>query len=241
MRLIFAIMFAALTFSPISAEEQASGTSTDSRIRVYDYHNDQVYRLDGYTGYDTTIVLDPSEVIIHATSGDSDSWKFTLHPRGNSFSLYPKVNQAQPSSMTVHTNRRMYTFLLVSHRGTSPSNVGFRYSFNYPDTRRNNNRSPQNIFDVFHKATYANIQYSASGSEQLRPAQAFDDGRKTYIRLNQQIRPAVFTVGPDGRERLVNTTDLPDGTIVVTGVHAQLVLRGGAYVACLFNTSAVKE
>lgn len=65
---------------------------------------------------------------------------------------------------------------------------------------------------------------------------AFDDGQKTTLRLKQQsARPSVFAMGADGRERLVNSTDLADDNIVVTGVYLRLILRDGPYVVCVFN------
>ena len=141
----------------------------------------------------------------------------------------------QPTTLTIHTNRRIYTFLISAGSGAGTTNVGFRYSFTYPENAPR--QTTRTIYDVYHAARFTNVSYSAAGSDALRPDVAFDDGRKTYLRLRQNIRPSVFVVNPDGSERLVNTSDLQDGTIVIRGVFSRVVLRDGSRVLCIFNTT----
>lgn len=232
------LLASALAVTPVllMAEQSARGSSTDSRIRTYTYHADEVYRLIGATGYGATVVLEASEVIENVTIGDEQSWHVDVLDRRDRFLVKPKRVSPQPTTLTIHTNRRIYSFLISAGNGAGTTNVGFRYGFRYPDNRPRRN-TPQTIYDVYHAARFVNVSYSASGGDALRPDVTFDDGRKTYIRLRQNIRPSVFVVNPDGSERLVNTSDLPDGTVVVRGVYSKLVLRDGARVLCIFNTT----
>ena len=232
---------AALLLAPAlsSAEQAARGTATDDRIRTYAYHADDVYRLIGATGYGATVVLDSSEVIENVTIGDERSWKVDVLDRRDRFLVKPNLVSPQPTTLTIHTNRRIYTFLISAGSGAGTTDVGFRYSFTYPQNAPR--QTTQTIYDVYHAARFANVSYSATGDDGLRPDVAFDDGRKTYFRLSQNIRPSVFAVNPDGSERLVNTSDLPDGTIVVRGVFSRLVLRDGSRVLCIFNTTLAES
>ena len=231
---IFATVLA-LTPALAFAEQAPRGSATDSRIRTYTYHADEVYRLIAATGYGATVVLDRAEVIENVTIGDEQSWEVSVLDRRDRFVVKPKRVSPQPTTLTIHTNRRIYTLLISAGTGAGTTNVGFRYSFTYPENVLR--RSTQTIYDVYHAARFTNVSYSASGDDALRPDVAFDDGRKTYIRIRQNIRPSVFVVNADGSERLVNTSDLPDGTVVVRGVNSKLVLRDGSRVLCIFNTT----
>ena len=233
-----AAMLLSLLAPMASAEQQGRGTRTDTRIRTLNYHPDDVYKIDAYTGYALTVQLEPGEVMVDEFRGDDTTWDFLPNTARDGFVIKAKVATPQPSNLILESNLRTYVFLLKAHKGGPPNNVGFLYRFNYPDQKKGfKPRQAGTIQAAFNTTGRpANLQYSASGDKLLRPEVAFDDGRKTYLRLGQQnVRPSVFALGADGRERLVNTSDLADGTIVVTGVYPRLVLRDGPYVVCVFN------
>lgn len=235
-RLICAALIAVLACTSVSAEQRGRGTRTDSRVRMLSYNPDEVYRIEAYTGYVVTVMFAPDEQVQDYEFGDSASWLFHPTAAGNGIVFKPAMIPPQATNIVVHTDRRSYNFLVNGHRGGDPSGVGFFYRFSYPNEQRAGPRQPGSIFTAFNTARSRNLGYSAAGDNILRPDQAFDDGRKTYLRLPQsRVRPAVFSLEADGREKLVNTVDLADGTIVVTGVYPRLVLRDGDYVLCLFN------
>lgn len=222
----------------VSAEQTGRGTRTDARIRTLVYHQDEVYKIDAHTGYAATIQLEEGEVMIDEVRGDPTTWDFIPNTARDGFVIKAKYATPQASNLILETNLRTYVFLLHAHKGGAPGNVGFLYRFSYPDRKKGYRpRQAGSIQAAFNTTGRpANLQYSASGDKLLRPAVAFDDGRKTYLRLKQQsVRPAVFAMDAKGRERLVNTSDLADGTIVVTGIYPRLVLRDGPYVVCVFN------
>lgn len=227
----------------LSAEQYAVGSKRDHRIRTFTYYPDDVYVIKTATGYAVNIVFDAGERIENVTAGDDVSWRFAKLDREDRMTVQALSVPGQPTSMTVHTNRRIYSFLIAAKKGSSPRNVGLRYSFNYKksEAKTKTARKTKNIFHVFNNSKIVNAAYSATGSRNLRPDQTFDDFKKTYIRLRSPVRPAVFAVGSDGRERLVNTSDLEDGTIVVHGVYAKLVLRNGPDFICIFNTTLFEK
>lgn len=239
LRYFFTIaMMLALGAVSVSAEQKGRGTRTDSRIRTLTYHPDDVYKIDAFTGYATTFQLEDGEVMVDEVRGDPKTWDFIPNTARDGFVIKAKFATPQASNLILETNLRTYVFLLKAHKGGAPGNVGFLYRFNYPDRKKGYKPRQAGTVQLAFNTTGrpANLQYSASGDKLLRPEVAFDDGRKTYLRLKtQSVRPSVFAMGADGRERLVNSTDLADGTIVVTGVYPRLVLRDGPYVVCVFN------
>lgn len=235
-RIFCALLATAIACSPTHAEQRGKGTRTDNRVRTLYYNPDEVYRIDAYTGYLVTVMFAPGEQVLDYRFGDSLSWGYSQTSANDGILFKPKTVPPQATNIVVHTDRRSYNFLVTGHRGGDPSRVGFFYRFSYPGEGRASPRQPGSIYAAFSTASHRNLGYSAAGSELLRPEQTFDDGRKTYIRLPQsRARPAVFALGANGRERLVNTTDLTDGTIVVSGVYPRLVLRDGDEYLCLFN------
>ncbi len=237
-KVITAALVLAIGAGLASAEQKGRGSRTDHRVRTLTYNPDEVYRIDAHTGYVVTVLFEPGEVIMDGQLGDTKSWATLLTASADGFTFKPKFLPPQPTNMMIQTDRRTYIFLFEARQNKNPANVGFLYRFKYPGTGRGAKMRPATTVQAAYNRSnrQQNLQYSAAGDKILRPEVAFDDGRKTYLRLNgQSARPAVFALEADGRERLVNTADLADGTIVVTGVYPRLVLRDGPYVVCIFN------
>lgn len=70
----------------------------------------------------------------------------------------------------------------------------------------------------------------------------FDDGVKTYLAFAKGApRPAAFAVAPDRSESVVNTSTLPDGTLVIHSVKSRFTLRGADGVVCIYNDALLDE
>ena len=83
-----------------------------------------------------------------------------------------------------------------------------------------------------------NTRYSIAlgkKSQDIVPSMAFDDGRMTYIRFpgNREL-PAVFQVGEDGSESMVNPR-MEGDLLVVDRVARRFSLRLGNQVVALYN------
>ena len=67
--------------------------------------------------------------------------------------------------------------------------------------------------------------YRLRGSREVRPLVISDDGKKTHIRYDEaQALPAVFAIGPTGKEELVNGY-MRDGIYVIDRVYEELAFR----------------
>ena len=85
----------------------------------------------------------------------------------------------------------------------------------------------------------ANWRYGYRGSEAVRPDQAWDDGRTTFLRFNGNRRvPNVYRQLPDGHEGLASYATEPDagGTILrISHTETKWFIRDGDAAGCLFN------
>jgi P-type conjugative transfer protein VirB9 len=83
----------------------------------------------------------------------------------------------------------------------------------------------------------ANYDYWVAGSPEISPTAARDDGRFTYLTFtNNRDMPAVYSVGTDGEEALINTS-VEGNTIIIHRVVPGLTLRKGDAVACVRNNA----
>src|ERR1700680_4654197 len=85
----------------------ASDVKTDSRIRTVVYQTDEVYRLQGFVGYQIQLVFAPDEAFVGLAAGDIEAPSFVA--QGNSLFLKPKA-PTRGTNVTVVTSRRRYQF-----------------------------------------------------------------------------------------------------------------------------------
>ncbi len=137
---------------------------------------------------------------------------------------------------------------LFSHR---PSHrPSYRIQFLYPlapaetvkevrNTHTNTQTVPSRL------STVRNWQYSmqvGKNAQSIVPTMVYDDGRFTYLQFpNNQDFPAVFLLGEEGSEHLVNThvdAFIPgeaEDLLVVHRVSPRMVLRSGSAVVHIYN------
>ena len=230
------------------ALEIPHGGPLDKRVRFIDYKAAEVVQVVGHYGFSTHIQFSPSEAVQQIAMGDKDAWE--VAPVGNHIFIKPKGEKAE-TNMTVITSRRVYNFELQAHWSQNgahphPNDMLFQVNFRYPDEiaarakAEAEAREMQARLNQSDNPVPANWNYWAKGSGEVTPSKAFDDGRFTFLTFtNNSEMPAIYVVNPDGSESLVNTHIDPENpdTIVVHKVAAQLVMRKGNSVACIFNKS----
>lgn len=209
----------------------------DSRIRQFTYHEHEVYRLDTYMRFITSIEFAPGESVESVQVGDSESWQIVRLERGDVLSIKPLIEGAY-TNMTVYTNRRPYTFELRarSARPGSP-NLNYRVSFRYPGDEAERRRQVAE-----RQARPQNHDYYASGqTSSIRPISIHDDGRQTtFVFPKGARRPAIFAADAAGREIVVNVRHLEDAS-VVDRVSDLWTLRIGDEELCVASAAAVRS
>jgi type IV secretion system protein VirB9 len=220
----------------------------DHRLKkvVYDIRN--VVNLRGFYGYQTHIEFSPNEKIMHIALGDSEAWQVV--PNGNHLFIKPSADNAS-TNMTVLTDSRTYNFDLDAQRNVSKRERALTYGifFVYPqdalrvrmdkiNTQRalstakfNSEIIPNRVFNP----AKINWKYTRGGSDTLAPVRVFDDGQFTYFQFDEKKTiPAIFSVGADKKESLINFHK-KGNFYVVQKIASQFSLRSDSIVSCVFN------
>jgi len=230
------------------AEEIPAGGEYDRRIKFIDYKSAEVVKLIGHYGFSTHIQFSPTETVKQIAMGDKDAWD--VAPVKNHIFIKPK-DKEPTTNMTVVTTRRVYNFVLTAHWSKNgarpyPNDMFFQVNFRYPEELAARAAEEAEAYQMqmemnkIEQPLPANWNYWAKGSTDVSPSKAFDNGRFTYLKFeNNSEMPAIYVVNEDNTESLVNTNIDPDNpdTIVIHKVARQLVMRKGKSVACIFNRS----
>ncbi len=197
----------------------------DSRVRVATYQDGQVYRLKVSLTHVTTVEFGQGETIRSIIAGDTEGFQLDGVPGGRAFAVKPNARGVH-TNITVYTNRRSYYFNVTE----SSSPTFYVVQFRYPE----DNQRPTNA--VAQRAP--NYNYAASDRTNFTPSSVWDDGTFTFFRFPRNAPvPAIFQHS-NGRERTVNSTQVEDGVLRVSGVGREWVLRLGDEIVCIQSTNA---
>ena len=232
--LILAIVASAGT---ASAETKPSSFAEDPRIRHFSYDRHEVYRLDTYMRFITSIEFAEGENIESVQVGDSESWQIVRLDRGDILSVKPLIDGAY-TNMTVYTDRRPYTFELRAQKAQAGSpNLNYRVSFRYPDEEAEARRAASARASRPRDYAY----YAAGEATSLRPLQVFDDGQRTSFSFPEGTRrPAIFAVDASGREAIVNVQHTGTAS-VVDRVSERWTVRIGNEEICVAHADVIRS
>jgi len=244
-KIIFLISVICVSLAITLSTHQANALRTsrslplDERIKVITYHPNDVFKFTGHYEYQSSIVFSKSESISTISMGNSTAWQIV--PSGHRMFIKP-INNNATTNMTVITNKHIYYFELHAkdvreELGINDEELVFELRFVYPKTISAAVTNYKKSFkpDFSNNSKY-NYSYTISGSEYIVPAMIFDDGTFTYMKFPDQNMsiPAIYIVGSDGSESLVNYR--ADGDyIILEHVTSQLTLRSGVDISCIFN------
>lgn len=235
---------AAVSAAPIAAPAVKAAPQTtspaptaDMRIKRYAYSENNVYRLDLYLKSVMALQFSDSEEVQSILIGDSASWEVVKLKSGNVVSVKPTVPSAT-TNMTIYTDKRVYSFELHSLgdlvAGTETAGP-FRTIFTYPDDKK---AKPQAARTAV--IGQVNTDYLLSGKASFRPLWVQDNGQQTTFFLPKgSQRPAIFKVGPNHSEQLINSRT-EGNRVVVDGTSNYWVLRIGDESVCVGRSRAVR-
>jgi type IV secretion system protein VirB9 len=211
--------------------------ATDSRVRVVPYNGDEVYRLEGFTGYDIHIELETGEEFLGFATGDSGA--LNIDARGSDLFIKPRVAVVD-TNITLITSKRRYQFSYhASSRPPDPATDEVIYSlrFTYPQVRpvEPEIRWVDAALAQGNPARSINLDYWYCGSKALQPIAASDDGVHTRLTFASRGElPALFARNEDGSESLLNFS-IDAGVVVVHRIAPRIILRRGHLVGCVVN------
>ncbi len=209
-----------------------NGTGYDQRIKTVRYNPDDVYRVRVRLGTATLIQLEEGETLETPESGlgigDANGW--TIAVRGNNIFMKPKM-RSPDTNINLVTNKRTYAFSLESVE--SDSNAAYILRFDYPEPEpsvweQQNQEQRLACTDVPMPAgDHINYDYWGWGDSEIAPSFIWDDGRFTCMKYPRNSEtPAIYRVGADGEEMMVNS-HTQDDTIVVHTTANEFRLRLG--------------
>ncbi len=212
-----------LTAAPAVAEYVPRSGGNDARVRVATYRDGEVYRLSVSMTHVTSIEFGEGETIRSIIAGDTEGFQLDGVPGGRAFAVKPTARGVS-TNITVYTNRRSYYF----HVTEASSPTFYVVRFQYPGEQR----AAVNAV----AAQAPNYNYGASDQTEFTPTQVWDDGTFTYFRFPRNAPvPAIFRYS-NGGERTVNSQQVEDGVLRVSGVSEQWVLRLGDELVCIQTT-----
>lgn len=221
-----------------------SGAAGAQVVSEYEYSADRIYPVRTALGITTQIELSPHEKILDYSTGFTSGWELTR--RDNVFYLKPK-NVDVDTNMVVRTERHSYIFELkvvatdwTALEQAKQAGAQYKITFRYPnDTEFAAEQAAKRdvqMSTALEKDRAYNFQYdfkTRTKQKWLVPVAVYDDGRFTYIRLNETRDiptgnfPVVFGRERERSEDFVVNTTVENNTIVVHGVYPYLVIRHG--------------
>jgi len=230
-KIILSLSFLLLLSSTSFAEQVSVPFKSDLRIKHYVYDENNVYKLNLYLKSVTALQFADGEHVESILIGDSASWEVVKLKKGNVVSLKPIIEKAL-TNMTVYTDQRVYTFELFSAGEIKAgmkagADQSFRTVFTYPEDK----------FTAIDKSLVkggpVNQNYLVSGNAPFRPVAIHDNTLQTTFVLRKGApRPAIFKVGQDREEKLVNSRTDGD-RIIVDGTSDYWVMRIGDQMVCV--------
>lgn len=212
---LFALMLSSAAYGQVRPKAEGS----DPMQQSVAYAEGQTVVLEAAVGYQLTIQLGADERIERAVTGDRSRWQVLAPVGANQFYVQPMPG-ALTTNLTLSTNRHTYSLLLVPAEKMT-SNNALTVTFRYPDEPH---RDPAMESAPPAPAEPAGA-YRLSGAASVRPSLIWDDGQKTYLDWPAGVEmPAVFAIGPDGQEQLVNGFMRGD-RFVIDAVYARLLFR----------------
>jgi len=214
--------------------------AVDSRVRVAAYEAEQVYRLQGFVGYQIDLEFEAGESFVGLGAGDIEGLSYAA--QDNHLFLKPKAATVA-TNLTVLTNRRHYQFdyaALAQRPPPSDPDVIYALRFIYapPPGRAAAEASARHIEAALANATLQrpqNLDYWYCGGPALRPVAMSDDGVQTRLRfaVNAEL-PAIFVRNDDDSESLLNYS-MAGGDVIVQRIARRFILRRGKLVGCVVN------
>ncbi|SDD57190.1 type IV secretion system protein VirB9 [Cupriavidus sp. YR651] len=212
----------------------------DSRLVVFSYSRDQIFRVLSAPLKVTTIEFPDGEQIVGEPAwGENVRWDYDTDGANH---LYVKPQApGLVNTLSVNTNKRSYEFTLVSSPlgGIFYQKVRFRIPASVSakvkargDAQGEDakpadveGRSPDTVGVSPERLNFA---YSISGSASFKPETVFDDGKALWLRLpTAALQNWPVALVKDGSDYVVVNAIRRGGYLVVQRIADTVVLRSG--------------
>jgi type IV secretion system protein TrbG len=187
-------------------------------IQVYPYTEGALYRLYASPGQVSDIALQPGEVLVSVSAGDTVRWVVgdTVSgsgPTARAHVLVKPINAGIRTNLMIATDRRTYHLELESQEDGYMAALSWRYPADELAglTARNDRAIAREAASITSGLALEglNFDYRLTGdSPDWKPVRVFDDGRQVFIQMPDDITttdmPPLFVLGPTSDAELVN-------------------------------------
>jgi type IV secretion system protein VirB9 len=219
LRIAASLMCFTFLAGPASAQVSPDPDGGDPHLQTIQYDPNKVVRVQVAVGYQASIDFGTSEEVENLAIGDSSAWQVAANKRGDYVFVKP-IQSGLSTNMTVITSSRTYRFELLP-LDSATRDMAYVIRFQYPALPLAPSASPK--VEPGH--------YLMSGDKALRPSEIDDDGVHTYVSwARDQPLPAIFVIGSNGLETLVNGA-MRDDSFVIDSVSPKLIFRIDKHVA----------
>jgi type IV secretion system protein VirB9 len=223
-----------------AARVEPDGGRFLNAIQVYDYAPGALYQVYAAPGQVTDVALQPGEVLVDVSAGDTLRWVLgdTTSGTGEDRRTHILIKPTAPglaTNLVVTTNRRAYHVELRSTDGTYMAALSWRYPQDELRALRGQaaaaeRQAAATVADSVNLASLS-FAYRISGDRPAwRPLRAFDDGTRTYVQMPEggeaSVRPPLFVLTDEDEPTLVNYR-VRGQSYVVDGLFDAAELRLG--------------
>ncbi|CAG2155417.1 hypothetical protein LMG26411_04936 [Cupriavidus numazuensis] len=227
--------------NPFNGGVEPMALPGDSRLVVFTYNRDQIFRVLSAPLKMTTIEFPEDEQIVGDPAwGESIRWDFDTDGANH---LYLKPQAAGlVNTLSVNTNKRSYEFTLVSSplggifyqkiRFRIPASVSAKVRArsegrgDHADQAAGAESGSKSPDAVAVSPEQLNFDYSVSGSASFRPETAFDDGKALWLRIPKGADWPVALI-KDGSDFVVVNSIRRGEYLVVQRLADVVALRSG--------------
>lgn len=208
------VLASLIALSPASAQTLPQLDRDNPRLQTIRWSPGELVQLTALPQTGLTVMLEPGEQIQRAVLNDNASYDVRVSSEGDSFLVLPMANAGR-SILQLDTDRRSYTFSLETSASLMAAYL-VRFDFD--------NAAPSDAAPAYHPAE-ERWPYRLRGDRAVRPAAIADDGTKTWIDFApEQALSAIFAIGPNGDEQVVNGY-MREDQFVIDRVYQELVFR----------------
>jgi type IV secretion system protein VirB9 len=188
----------------------------DPRLQTIAYDPSRPIRLVAFPDANLTVMLLPGESIDRVVLSEGGMFDVRITGSNDSLNIVPLRADAA-ATLLVDTGQRRYEFELDTGEGLAAAYLVRFLPQQAPPM-------PVPPVAPIDQAAMTG-EYRLSGEQALRPTRIGDDGTRTYIEWGEyQSLPAVFGIGPTGKEEVVDGY-MRDGRFTIDRVYAELVFR----------------
>jgi type IV secretion system protein VirB9 len=244
MKRLFSVLVSTLVCfasTQVFAQQSATPINGDTRLVTFDFDPDVTYLILPRPKSVTNIILSPGEKVVSLVAGDTVNFTFQVSSSREQIFIKPKF-EGVTTSASLETTKGNYQFMLRSVGETAKWHQ--RVTWNNPDMvlldvaarsapvalpkavspPRNETASQLEAGLPIDKL---NFNYLATGDDQIKPSEVFDDGIRTYFRMPSTMNelPALFGM-KDNDAALINYT-AKNGYLIAQGVDGSYLLKVG--------------